>query len=130
MKNYSIGGAIALLAMAVTIPALAASPTPHGKGSKTTSAPAPKAHSSITHGVVTIEGHRISYEAKSGILILKNKDGKPIASMSYFAYFKSGVHDEQNRPITFFYNGGPGSSTVWLHMLAFGPKLLRSPVAA
>jgi len=101
---------------------LAASPTPHGKGSKTTSAQAPKAHSSITHGVVTIEGHRIGYEAKSGILILKNKDGKPIASMSYFAYFKSGVRDEQNRPITFFYNGGPGSSTVWLHMLAFGPK--------
>ncbi len=122
MKTFSIRGAILLLFAAFAVPALAAGAAPQSHGSKTNGVQPPKAHSSITHGVVTVEGHRIPYEAKAGVLILKNKEGKPIASMSYFAYFKSGVHDEQNRPITFFYNGGPGSSTVWLHMLAFGPK--------
>jgi len=49
------------------------------------------------------------------------KDAPPTARMSYFAYFKQNANAE-NRPITFFYNGGPGSSTVWLHMGSLGPK--------
>jgi carboxypeptidase C (cathepsin A) len=49
------------------------------------------------------------------------KDASPIARMSYFAYFKKDAKAE-DRPITFFYNGGPGSSTVWLHMGSLGPK--------
>jgi len=49
------------------------------------------------------------------------KDAPPTARMSYFAYFKQNAAAE-NRPITFFYNGGPGSSTVWLHMGSLGPK--------
>jgi carboxypeptidase C (cathepsin A) len=91
-----------------------------------------------THGSVTVEGHVINYDAYAGTLIVHAKDekdeedaeedtekagkGKPAeASMFYVAYFKS---DEKAaaRPVTFLYNGGPGSSTVWLHMGAFGPK--------
>jgi carboxypeptidase C (cathepsin A) len=49
------------------------------------------------------------------------KDAPPTARMSFFAYFKQNANAE-NRPITFFYNGGPGSSTVWLHMGSLGPK--------
>ena len=49
------------------------------------------------------------------------KDAPPTARMSYFAYFKKDAKAE-DRPITFFYNGGPGSSTVWLHMGSLGPK--------
>ncbi len=49
------------------------------------------------------------------------KDAQPTARMSYFAYFKKDAKAE-DRPITFFYNGGPGSSTVWLHMGSLGPK--------
>lgn len=49
------------------------------------------------------------------------KDAAPTARMSYFAYFKKDAKAE-DRPITFFYNGGPGSSTVWLHMGSLGPK--------
>lgn len=49
------------------------------------------------------------------------KDAPPTARMSYFAYFKQNANGE-TRPITFFYNGGPGSSTVWLHMGSLGPK--------
>src|SRR5208283_560268 len=49
------------------------------------------------------------------------KNKSPEASMFYVAYFKSD-NKGAPRPVTFFYNGGPGSSTVWLHMGAFGPK--------
>ena len=59
----------------------------------------------------------------------EDKDDKslpPQASMFYVAYFKSGEQNSQ-RPVTFFYNGGPGSSTIWLHMGAFGPKRVVTP---
>ena len=49
------------------------------------------------------------------------KDAPPVASMFYVAYFKKDARADE-RPITFFYNGGPGSSTVWLHMGSLGPK--------
>ncbi len=76
-----------------------------------------------TENSVSVGGHKIEYKAIAGTIILtgKNEDkNDPTASMFYVAYFK---HDEKGkRPLTFFYNGGPGSSTVWLHMGAFGPK--------
>ncbi len=77
---------------------------------------------SVTHGVVTIDGQRIPYDATAGTIILKNKELKPTASIFYVAYTKSGVKDPSTRPVTFLYNGGPGSSTMWLHMGAFGPE--------
>ena len=83
-----------------------------------------KPMSSITHGSVTVEGKPISYQAEAGTLVLDGTgadEGKPQVAMSYVAYFKQGA-DASKRPITFIYNGGPGSSTVWLHMGAWGPK--------
>ncbi|HET7922831.1 MAG TPA: peptidase S10 [Gammaproteobacteria bacterium] len=84
-----------------------------------------KPQSAVTHGSVSIGGETVKYTATAGTLILKNKDDKPVASMSYVAYTKDGVSDRDHRPITFLYNGGPGSSTIWLHMLAFGPKYVK-----
>ncbi len=91
-------------------------------------------------GTVTVEGHKIAYEAVAGTLIVHPKGwddaakaqhgkkneigtakGPPVASMFYVAYFKRGVNP-RIRPVTFLYNGGPGSSTIWLHMGAFGPQ--------
>ena len=88
-----------------------------------------------TKGSVTIGGKAIDYDAYAGTLIVhphdwddvpqnadpdpKNK--APEASMFYVAYFKSDSKSAP-RPVTFLFNGGPGSSTVWLHMGAFGPK--------
>ncbi len=77
--------------------------------------------SSMTNGTVTVEGQAISYEAKAGILVLRNAIDTPVLAMSYVAYFKSGT-DKSKRPITFIYNGGPGSATIWLHMGCFGPQ--------
>jgi carboxypeptidase C (cathepsin A) len=81
-----------------------------------------KPHTSITHSSVTVEGKRITYEAVAGTLILKNSADTPTLSMSYVAYFKDDEKDLSRRPLTFIYNGGPGSSTIWLHMGAWGPQ--------
>lgn len=80
--------------------------------------------SSETEGSVTVEGKRVDYKAVAGTLVLHgagDKEHEPTVSMFYTAYFKKGA-PAGKRPITFIYNGGPGSATVWLHMGAFGPK--------
>ena len=82
---------------------------------------APKAVESVTHGSVTVEGRKIDYTATAGTIILRNARGKPTGSMFYVAYVKDGLKDESRRPVTFFYNGGPGAASLWLHMGAFGP---------
>jgi carboxypeptidase C (cathepsin A) len=93
-----------------------------------------------TSGSVTIGGRALSYQAEAGILVVHVRDPldddpplphedrtgplppqAPEVGMSYVAYFR-GDKEDGHRPITFIYNGGPGSSTVWLHMGAFGPK--------
>ena len=82
-----------------------------------------KAQKSVTEGTVTVEGKRINYQAIAGTLILKNKNDTPTCSMFYVAYFKSGDEDNSQRPVTFIYNGGPGSASLWLHMGAWGPQI-------
>jgi carboxypeptidase C (cathepsin A) len=88
-----------------------------------------------SEGTVTIGGQRIDYQATAGTLVVhakgwddvpqnadkEAKEGPAEASMFYVAYLKKGVK-AADRPVTFIYNGGPGSSTVWLHMGAFGPR--------
>ena len=83
-----------------------------------------KPQSSETSGSVTVEGHSIDYKAVAGTIVLHGKGADeytPTVSMFYVAYFKKGVAPGK-RPIAFIYNGGPGSSSMWLHMGAFGPK--------
>lgn len=81
-----------------------------------------KPQKAVTHGIVTVEGRRINYEAVAGTLVLQNNQDTPTISMSYIAYFKDEGEDVAKRPITFIYNGGPGSATIWLHMGAWGPQ--------
>ena len=109
-----------LLLMVSGISAIAADKTEAKSTTATTNTP-PKEQKSVTQGSVTVEGHRIDYDATAGTIILKNDKGEPTGSMFYVAYTKDGVKNPQQRPVTFFYNGGPGSSSVWLHMGAFGP---------
>ncbi|MCU1228970.1 MAG: peptidase serine carboxypeptidase [Acidobacteria bacterium] len=73
-----------------------------------------------TH-TVTINGQVIAYTARAGTMIMKDDDGTPRASIFFVAYTKDGA-DAAKRPVTYTFNGGPGSSSVWLHMGAFGPK--------
>lgn len=75
----------------------------------------------ITEGSVIIDQEKINYQAETGILELNRNDPEdPVISMFYVAYFKKDA--DERRPITFIYNGGPGSASLWLHMAALGPK--------
>lgn len=74
----------------------------------------------VTKHQARIAGHELSYTASAGLLVVEGDDGKPTTSMSYVAYTRDG--GGPRRPLSFVYNGGPGSSTVWLHMGAFGPR--------
>jgi carboxypeptidase C (cathepsin A) len=88
------------------------------------SAPPPKAedHLVTTQHHAVIGGQDLHYTATAGTLILRDEEGKPQASIFFTAYTRDGVKDLGKRPITYAYNGGPGSASVWLHMGAFGPR--------
>ena len=74
-----------------------------------------------THHSVRTHAGTMGYTATAGTLTIRDDDAKPIASMFYVAYVADGKKDYAKRPLTFFYNGGPGSSTLWLHMGSFAP---------
>ncbi len=95
-----------------------------GEGKHDTEAKKPEIEekSSETQHAVTIDGQEIAYTAKAGTLILKDDEGNPKASIFYVAYTKNDVEDVSRRPITFSFNGGPGSSSVWLHLGVLGPR--------
>ncbi len=84
---------------------------------------------SVTHHCVTINGKELNYTATTGTMVLKeetNKEGeKPKASIFFIAYTLDGVEDKSKRPITFSFNGGPGSSSVWLHLGVLGPRRVK-----
>ncbi len=79
---------------------------------------------SVTKNSVTIGGTRIDYTAASGYVDLRNDTGKTIAKI-FFTYYRKDGEPEGKRPITFTFNGGPGSSSVWLHLGAIGPKRVQ-----
>jgi carboxypeptidase C (cathepsin A) len=75
-----------------------------------------------TDHFVTVDGKKIEYQATAGTLTLHDDDGKATAHVFFVAYNKTVAGNNASRPITFAFNGGPGSSAVWLHLGAFGPK--------
>ena len=95
--------------------------TPRRSPLRPAPAPPPVEKTSKTKHSIQINGKALAYTATAGTLILK-KDDKPWASMFYVAYTRDDAQDVAKRPITFAFNGGPGSSSVWLHMGALGPK--------
>jgi carboxypeptidase C (cathepsin A) len=75
----------------------------------------------VTHHQITVDGKLLRYTATTGRLPIKRPDGKIEAEMFFVAYTLDG-QDSGRRPLTFAFNGGPGSASVWLHMGALGPK--------
>ena len=72
-------------------------------------------------------GERIDYRAIAGETYIRDIDGKPKASIFTFAYLKTNLAEGEIRPVTFVWNGGPGSASVWLHMGSYGPKRIVVP---
>ena len=76
----------------------------------------------FTTNTVTIAGKHVTYMAETGMLPILKPDGTSRASVFYVAYTRFGETNAATRPVTFCFNGGPGSSSVWLHLGALGPR--------
>src|SRR5690348_10420240 len=77
----------------------------------------------VTHHSIRLHGATLGYTATTGMLPIRNDTTGVVEGGIFFvAYNRDGVAVQTTRPLTFVFNGGPGSSTVWLHMGAFGPK--------
>lgn len=84
--------------------------------------PEPKEVSSVTRHSIEVGGRMLSYTATAGTTLLRDDEGEPRASIFTIRYVLDGVADASRRPLTFCFNGGPGSSSVWLHLGGLGPK--------
>jgi carboxypeptidase C (cathepsin A) len=78
-----------------------------------------------THHKATIHGQALAYTVKAGKMPIKDAEGKTTAEMFYMAYTKDGVEDLSKRPVTFSFNGGPGASSVWMHLGLLGPRRVK-----
>lgn len=112
MKRFSIAALLTLAVMA----------TGPAKGA-TTSTPVVPDKDVTTRGVAHIAGTTIPYTSRAGNIVLRDNDGKETGYMFYTSFVKDGGG---NRPVTFFYNGGPGSSTIWLRMGSFAPMRVQT----
>jgi carboxypeptidase C (cathepsin A) len=83
--------------------------------------PPPEEKTSVTHHNARIGGQQINYTATAGTYVIKSDDGTPKASIFYVAYIKDEMPDVSKRPLSFVYNGGPGSASLFTHM-GLGPK--------
>jgi len=79
---------------------------------------------STRHSAI-VDGRTIPYTATAGTLTIRDAEGKPTASIFYTADTVDGVPGS-HRPVTFFYNGGPGSASLWLRMGSFGPERIQT----
>jgi carboxypeptidase C (cathepsin A) len=112
IRRFAAHGAALLLAcapLATALPAAAADPPP-----------------AATRHTVSVGGRAIAYTARAGMIALKNADGDETAHVFSVAYTADGA-DAHTRPVTFFWNGGPGSSTMWLHMSSYAPVRVAVP---
>ena len=88
-------------------------------------APIPPEKSSVTHHTMTLGGKQLAYTATAGTLLVRDQDDKPYGSIFYVAYTLDGA-EAKSRPVSFLYNGGPGSATLWLHMGSFSPVRIET----
>jgi carboxypeptidase C (cathepsin A) len=107
--RFALAPFLLCAALSVPPPAVAADPAPV-----------------VTHHTVTIGGRPVPYTARAGMLTLRNTDGDEIAHVFTVSYTADGG-DPRTRPVTFFWNGGPGTATMWLHIGSYGPVRVAVP---
>ena len=128
MRSFSLAAALLFGAAALGAQAPRAGARPATPASAASRAPDVTADSVVTTShVARIGGADVRYTATTGWLVLRASDGKPRARMFFVAYTRDG-EDARTRPLTFSYNGGPGSASMWLHMGFMGPR--RAVLAA
>ena len=114
-----------VLAIAVTSVAQESAEKTAGSADKATK-PEPDPIPVITHHESHVRGQLIKYTATVGMMPLKNEKGETEARMFYMAYtLDQADNDRSKRPLTFTFNGGPGSASAWLHLGAIGPRRVK-----
>ncbi|MBM7070458.1 peptidase S10 [Shewanella sp. 202IG2-18] len=79
---------------------------------------------------VRINGDKVSYKTIAGGTLLKNDKQEAVANMFSTTYLRTDVKKSAKRPVTFVFNGGPGSASIWLHLGIYGPKRVEVPAGA
>jgi carboxypeptidase C (cathepsin A) len=95
-------------------------PAPGDQQKEHENTPVPPEKPSVTHHEMSLDGKSLKYTATAGTLVIRDEEDKPYGSIFYVAYTLDGP-EAKSRPVSFLYNGGPGSATLWLHMGSFSP---------
>ncbi len=130
MKFRVIGNLFLILSIGLGLAAgpLAAQAPPQQKPPAQASQPSPPKATPVekppvaTKHTITIDGKPVTYTATVGEMVINKANEEPGASVFYVAYTREDIRDKSTRPVTFAYNGGPGSSSVWLHLGGLGPR--------
>jgi len=125
LKNFpALLALLAALPLAAAEPAATNAPATNAPAAKSDLAAIPDASYQPVHitNAVTISGERVTYTAETGMLPVLKTDGTARASVFYVAYTRQDATNAAARPVTFCFNGGPGSASVWLHLGALGPR--------
>ncbi len=120
MKTFNRTSVISFLLLLVSSTSIAAEPAE-------SQPPREKPVLFNTEHSMKINGQKVEYKAISGGTILKNDKLEPVASIFSTTYLRTNVQTPSRRPVTFIFNGGPGSASLWLHMGLFGPKRVVLP---
>lgn len=122
-KFAALGWLFVVAALLVAGPATAQDKQqPKKEGGET-----PKLEIITRERTAVIDGRELAYEVTTGTLAVKTDEGKPRANMFFVAYTVGHAQQGTKRPITFCFNGGPGSSSVWLHLGMLGPRRVKLP---
>lgn len=132
-------GALASLLLTVVFPVLAQRPEQAGRRESSESVSVSIRDSTgmdrrdttvgrpvVTRHQITVEGKTIDYTATTGYMLMRDETGeKPLAKIFYVAYTADNGGGRSKRPVTFVFNGGPGSASIWLHMGSFSPVRVK-----
>ncbi len=123
-----VGSALSRLVLIALCLAVAAAASPRSLAQEAGAAETERAsvsaepELSVTKHSITVDGRRLDYTVTTGYMPMKTEAGEVRARMFFMAYTLDGVEDVSKRPLTFVFNGGPGSSSVWLHLGTAGPR--------
>ncbi|MGZ8844250.1 MAG: S10 family peptidase [Pyrinomonadaceae bacterium] len=106
-------------------PAATSGQTGQTRGPQERPSPSPEEVPVITHHEIQAGGKTLRYTATTGMMPIKNREGETEARIFFMAYTLDDAGPRNRRPMTFSFNGGPGSASVWLHMGAIGPKRVK-----
>ncbi|HEX5604256.1 MAG TPA: hypothetical protein VFX63_16970, partial [Pyrinomonadaceae bacterium] len=101
------------------------SPSPTQARPQASPTPTPEVPPVVTRHEIHAAGSTIKYTAIVGMMPIKNREGETEANMFFTSYIVDQPENAPARPLTFSFNGGPGSASVWLHMGAIGPKRVK-----